>query len=124
VAVVAIAALAAACSSDNSSSPSSGDTQRISITLSDSGCDPKDIPAEAGPTTFAVENSGTAAVTEFEVLDGSHILGEVENVIPGTAKSFSLTLEEGTYTTFCPGGSAFEKGTLSVSAANAATTAG
>jgi iron uptake system component EfeO len=52
-------------------------------------------------------------------MDGSKILGEVENVVPGADRSFSLTLKAGSYTTSCPGGAKFDKGTLEV--ADAAT---
>ena len=68
----------------------------------------------AGPTTFEVTNDGAAAVTEFEVLETAMILGEVENVIPGLDRPFSLTLKAGNYTTYCPGGSTGDEGTLEV----------
>jgi iron uptake system component EfeO len=107
-----------ACSGDDNSSGSgttagAGDAT-IDITLSDSGCAPRDITAAPGRTTFSVTNDGSAAVTEFEVLKDGKILGEVENVIPGAGKSFSLTLEAGSYATKCPGGSDFDAGTLEV----------
>lgn len=113
-----------ACGSDSTSSdgtaaagagPKTGDrVTTIEVTLSDSGCEPRSISTTAGPTTFHVTNDGTAAVTEFEVLKGDRILGEVENITPGADRSFSLTLAKDSYTTYCPGGSAFEKGTLEV----------
>jgi iron uptake system component EfeO len=114
------ALLAAACgSSSKTASPgdgSGGDAQQIAVTISDNGCEPREIAAKAGPTTFSVTNDGSAAVTEFEVLDGTKILGEVENVIPGADRTFSLTLKEGTFVTYCPNGK-FEKGVLQVAAA-------
>jgi iron uptake system component EfeO len=112
-----------ACSDDSGSSAkdsgSGGDkkVQTIEITLSDSGCEPRSIPAQAGPTTFKVTNDGSAAVTEFEVLQNGRILGEVENVIPGSDRDFSLNLVAGKYDTKCPGGSAFEAGTVEVAEA-------
>ncbi len=51
-----------------------------------------------------VANDGADAVTEFEILDGDHILGEVENVAPGLSGHFSLTLKPGRFTMYCPGG--------------------
>jgi iron uptake system component EfeO len=127
--LLAVPFAVAACSSSGSSSGSSGDAAgtasaarskatQIDVTLSDNGCDPRSISAQAGPTTFRVTNDGTAAVTEFEVLDGSRILGEVENVIPGGDGNFSLTLKAGSYTTKCPGGSQFDHGTLEVAEAS------
>jgi iron uptake system component EfeO len=118
-ALLAIPLVAAACGSDSNSSdgtavPGGEEVATVEITLSDSGCEPRSISTTAGPTTFHVTNDGTAAVTEFEVLKGDRILGEVENVIPGADRSFSLTLAKDSYTTNCPGGSAFEEGTLEV----------
>ena len=108
-ALLAVPLLVAACSSD-----SGPEGPTIEVTLSDKGCEPHAISTPPGPTKFHVTNQGTAAVTEFEVLTGTRILGEVENVIPGGDRSFSLTLAAGSYTTKCPGGSDSEGGTLQV----------
>src|ERR1700709_483310 len=112
--------LAAACGDDSKSSSSpaanggtSAAKQEIKVTISDAGCAPREIPAKAGGTTFKVTNDGSAAVTEFEILDGTKILGEVENVIPGSDKMFSITLKPGTFVTYCPNGKT-EKGVLHV----------
>jgi iron uptake system component EfeO len=108
------ALLAAGCgSSSKSPGASGGDTQEIAVTISDAGCEPREIPAKAGPTTFTVTNDGSASVTEFEILDGAKIIAEVENVIPGSDRSFSITLKPGTFVTYCPNGE-FEKGVLQV----------
>lgn len=112
----------AACSSsteptagaDGSAPPGgAGEVHEIDVTISDAGCEPRQIAATAGPTTFKVTNDDSAKVTEFEVLDGDRILGEVENVIPGDTRDFSLTLAAGSFVTYCPNGE-FEKGTLEV----------
>jgi len=102
-------------SSSTSTSSKSGPT-KIAITLSDEGCEPHEIAATAGPATFTVANNGSAAVTEFEILSAGKIIGEVENVTPGADRSFSLTLKEGSYVTYCPNGKR-EKGTLEVARA-------
>jgi iron uptake system component EfeO len=88
--------------------------KRMSFTLTDAGCEPNQAKAPAGPIDFEVENAGTSKVTELEVLDGETILGEVENLSDGLSGTFSLTLEQGEYTLYCPGGSE-ERGTLTVS---------
>jgi iron uptake system component EfeO len=85
----------------------------FSVQLTDEGCDPHTARIPAGPVTFEVENAGTSKVSEFEVLEGDTILGEKENLSDGFSGSFSLTLEEGTYTMYCPGG-AVERGELTV----------
>jgi iron uptake system component EfeO len=97
---------------------SSGDTpagaKKMAFELTDAGCVPNEAKAPAGPITFEVENAGTSKVTELEVMDGETILGEVENLSDGFTGSFSLTLEQGEYILYCPGGED-EKGTLTVS---------
>ena len=59
-------------------------------------------------------NDGAAKITEYEVLDGDRILGEAENIAPGLSGEFYLTLRAGDYTTYCPGGTSQERGTLKV----------
>jgi iron uptake system component EfeO len=108
----ALTALATGCGSSDDA-PKGAKT--MSFELTDAGCVPNTAKAPAGPITFEVENAGTSKVTEFEVLDGDTILGEKENLgAEGLTGSFSLTLEQGEYTLYCPGGDD-EKGTLTVS---------
>jgi len=107
----ALAALVAGCGSGEDA-PKGAKT--MSFELTDAGCVPNTAKAPAGPITFDVENAGTSQVSEFEVLDGDTILGEKENLSDGLSGSFSLTVEQGEYTLYCPGGED-EKGTLTVS---------
>ncbi len=48
------------------------------------------------------------------MLDGDSILGERENITEGLSASFSLNLEQGEYTLYCPNGTESERGTLTV----------
>jgi iron uptake system component EfeO len=105
-----LAILAAGCGS--SEDPPKG-AEKMSFRLTDAGCEPHTAKAQAGPITFEVTNAGTTKVTEFEVLDGDTILGEKENLSDGLSGSFSLTLQKGEYTLYCPGGSD-ERGSLTV----------
>jgi iron uptake system component EfeO len=105
-----LVALTAGCGS-SSDAPKGAKT--MSFELTDAGCVPNSAKAAAGPITFDVENAGSSKVTELEVLDGDTILGEIENLSDGLSGSFSLTLEQGEYTLFCPGGDD-ERGTLTV----------
>ena len=106
-----------ACSSDDGGGTDGGDTSSgvltVEVLFTDAGCEPADITTPLGPTTFHVSNTDAGAVTEFEVLDGGRILGEVENLTPGLDGDFTLDLEPGSFETYCPGGSA-ERGTLTV----------
>ena len=110
--------LVAGCSSgDDDEGTAKVDGPTVNVTLSDTGCEPRAMTAKAGPTNFLVTNKGSSAVTEFEILQGGKILGEVENVIPGVDRNLGITLKAGSYTTKCPGGKTFDAGTLEVSAA-------
>jgi iron uptake system component EfeO len=111
LAVVVPATLLAACG-DSDDAPAGA--KKVAIKLTDAGCDPAALELDAGPTSFQVTNAGTGRVTEFEVLDGSKILGEKENLASGLSGSFVLTLQPGTYTMSCPGGTSTATGQLVV----------
>ena len=64
--------------------PRRGHAGTVNVTLTDAGCKPAKLTLPAGPTTFEVTNDGTPRSREFEVLQGSRILGEVENMAPGS----------------------------------------
>jgi iron uptake system component EfeO len=106
-----LALFVAACGSSSSDAPAG--SQELSFQLTDAGCEPHNVSAKAGPINFKVENGGTAAVTEMEVLEEETLLGERENITEGLSGSFALTLEEGEYTIQCNGGTE-EDGTLKV----------
>jgi iron uptake system component EfeO len=117
VAACLAAVFASACGSSGDPAPEGAKT--MSFQLTDAGCVPNTAKAPAGAIVFEVDNSGTSKVSEFEVLDGDTILGEVENLSDGLSGSFSLTLEQGEYTLYCPGGDD-ERGTLTISGKAAA----
>jgi iron uptake system component EfeO len=111
VAACAATALFAVACGSSEDAPENATTK--SFQLTDAGCVPNTAKAPAGPIVFEVENAGTSKVTEFEVMDGDEILGEKENLSDGLSGSFTLTLDAGEYTLYCPGG-ADERGTLTV----------
>jgi iron uptake system component EfeO len=106
-----LTAFAAACGS-NEDPPAGAKT--MSFELTDAGCSPRDATTAPGPIQFKIENGGTAKVTEMEIMEGDRVLGERENITEGLSTDFTLTLEKGNYTIYCPGGSD-ERGTLTVS---------
>jgi iron uptake system component EfeO len=114
----------AGCGSSGSSGGASSGARHVKVALTGQGCSPAQLKVASGPTTFDVSNDGAGAVTEFEILKGSRIVGEVENVAAGLNRSFSLTLQPGTYTTYCPGGKGASKGTLTVTGAAVNVAAG
>jgi iron uptake system component EfeO len=110
VAAIAPATALAACG--NSTSAKKGSKQ-IAVTLTDSGCTPRQISVSSGPLTFNITNGGTSKVSEMELKrsDGV-ILGESENVVEGIKGSFSLNLDPGRYVVSCPTGDAEDQRTL------------
>jgi len=94
-------------------------TKEVKIELTDTGC-PKSLTVPAGQTKFAIENVDSSEVTEFEVLDGKKVVGEKENLVAGLSGSFTIALQAGRYTLYCPNGDR-EKGTLVVTGATGAT---
>lgn len=110
--LLGVVLLVAGCGGSGTSGGRAG--KPVAIALDDTGCTPVDLELAAGPTTFNVTGGGAGKVTEFEVFDGSRILGEVENVTPGLERSFALNLEAGSYVLSCTGGSQEPTGTLTV----------
>jgi iron uptake system component EfeO len=99
-----------ACGSSEDPPPGA---KKLSFELTDEGCLPHQASAPTGPIAVEAENTGSSKVTEIEVMEGEKILGEKENLSDGLSGSFSLTLDPGEYTIYCPGGDD-ERGTLTV----------
>ena len=77
----------------------------IKVAASDKSCDLSASTAPSGPVTFTISNTGSD-VTELEILaaDKLRIVGEKENVGPGTNPTYVAQLEPGTYYTSCKPG--------------------
>ncbi len=109
VAVVAGLALTlAACSNSKKSAGAADeadDSVTVKVVLTPQGCAPTPASIEAGHVDFEVSNDNAGGVTEAELRsgDGSHILGEQENLTPGLSGGFSLNIQPGTYKINCPG---------------------
>ena len=81
-------------------SPSQGAEARIPVTINDEGCSPSSIEAAAGKVVFEVTNGGSE-VGEFEVLSGTRVVDEVENIVPGFVINFTTRLDGGSYDLIC-----------------------
>lgn len=114
-ATAATASSAAAGSGAPNAGPTAVPTVRqVQVSISDAGCSPQTLSLPAGPATFIVSNSGSSNVLEYEIEQAGRIIGEVENVIPGIDRSFTLNLKPGAYVLNCPGGTTAATGTLTV----------
>jgi iron uptake system component EfeO len=92
----------------------------VSVVLTNDGCTPSASSVRSGPMTFKVTNQNATAVSELELLSGERIVGEKENLAPGFSGSFSLDLDAGTYSLYCPGAST-QNTTFTVTGQKAAT---
>jgi iron uptake system component EfeO len=116
VSLAALGLVACGGGQDGGGSGTVGKNPRtLEVTLTAQGCSPTKLTAPAGPLTFAVKNSGTAAVTELELKDSTGlIMGEHENVLAGLPGSFTLNVAPGKYIVNCPNGEEEDNGALLV----------
>jgi iron uptake system EfeUOB component EfeO/EfeM len=110
-----LAAVPLALSACGSNSSSSAVDTHLPIVISDKGCDPATATVGAGKIAFDVTNHGSSKVTEFYVKQNGSTVGEVENVVPGSPKTLTLTLKTGDYEMQCPNGTETERASLTVS---------
>jgi len=80
-------------------------TDALTVSSTASACDVSGDAASSGTLTFDVSNKGDD-VTEFYLLaeDGLRIVGEVENIAPGTSRTLTLVAQPGKYFTVCKPG--------------------
>ena len=105
-ALLCAATLLAGCggSAGSGAAAPSQPTTEVKIALSDAGCEPTPATVPAGPVKFLITNSGSGKVTEAELQKDGKILGEKESLTPGLSGDFSLRLDGGAYSIYCPGG--------------------
>lgn len=95
------------CSSGSSSSSGSGG--KVAIKAGDSACDVAKTEFDAGEIAFEVQNTGTDATEVYVYGKGSSgaydkIVGEVEDIAPGTSRDFQVDVTSGTYEVACKPG--------------------
>ncbi|MEV6607595.1 iron uptake system protein EfeO [Kutzneria sp. NPDC051319] len=109
-AIAAAATLAlTACggSSTSGSAPQNnapaGEGGDVTVAITADGCQPTPSSISSGTVNFKVSNKDAGAVTEAELMSGTQMLGEQENLTPGLDGGFSLELAKGDYQIYCPG---------------------
>ncbi|MFL6140032.1 MAG: hypothetical protein ACJ74O_19825 [Frankiaceae bacterium] len=108
VAVPALPLLAACGGSGGSGGSSSAGGTEVTVQAGDDSCRLSRTALDAGATTFAVTNKGSK-VTEVYVYGRqgdafTKVIGEVENIGPGTSRDMPVTLGGGTYEVACKPG--------------------
>ena len=85
--------------------PNSASGNAIAVTSTNDACKVGATTAASGTVAFDVKNDG-AQVTEFYLMadDGLRIIGEVENIAPGTSRTLTATVQPGSYQTLCKPG--------------------
>jgi iron uptake system component EfeO len=106
--VVPVLALTTACqkvvTDAGSDSGGGSDNRTVNVTIADAGCSAEPTSIQAGPATFKVANDEAKTVNEAELInEAGRILAERENLSPGLSGSFSLNLDAGDYSIYCPG---------------------
>ena len=109
LAVLPLLALTACGTSSTTSNSSGGSASNISVVSGNTSCEVARTSLPAGKVTFDVRNSGDD-VTEVYVYgkgsDGefNKVVGEVENIAPGTSRDFPVTVSSGEYQVACKPG--------------------
>lgn len=77
-----------------------GETQSVTVAITERGCEPGELSIPAGRTAFRIVNRSDRAL-EWEILDGVMVLEERENIAPGLTQGLTARLEPGTYAITC-----------------------
>jgi iron uptake system component EfeO len=81
---------------------SSGDG--IAVTATDDSCEVATTELDAGRTTFSAKNEGSDVTEVYVYAPGDRVMGEVENIGPGTSRDLTVDLTAGTYEVACKPG--------------------
>ena len=98
VTVVVVLAIASACASK--ASPG----EKVAVTASSSECGVSRTDLTSGSTTFAVTNKGTEVTEVYVYGENDKVMGEVENIGPGTSRDVTVDLDAGSYEVACKPG--------------------
>jgi uncharacterized cupredoxin-like copper-binding protein len=94
---VTVPVLIGACSSTD-------DSNAVAVTAGNKECEVAKTDLPAGKTTFKVTNEGDDVTEVYVYGRGDQVKGEVENIGPGTSRTFSADLAAGTYEVACKPG--------------------
>lgn len=95
--VLACASLVVGCSKKDASGA-------VAITATDDACKVADTTLSSGETTFAIDNEGTKTTEVYVYGPKDKIMGEREDIAPGTSADLTVKLGKGTYEVACKPG--------------------
>jgi iron uptake system component EfeO len=103
---VVSAVLAAGCGggAGASDSGSTGSDDAIAVDAGDTTCEVAATKLPAGRHTFAVSNSASQVTEVYVYASGDQVVGEVENIGPGTTRDLTVDLSAGAYEIACKPG--------------------
>lgn len=101
-ALIGVVALTTGCSAFQKNSADGDEKNHVTVNITDDTCDVSTSSVASGTVRFTLNNKGTVR-NEFEILatDKLRIIGERENLGPGTSVDYTVTLEPGNYFTAC-----------------------
>jgi iron uptake system component EfeO len=104
VAAITMTACGGSSSGGGGGSTPAGDSRTATVTITAAdGCAISSTTYPAGALTFKITNQDATAVSEVELVSGERIVGEKENLPPGFSGTFSVDVDGGTYSLYCPG---------------------
>jgi iron uptake system component EfeO len=100
-----VLAAATACSSAGGAGGAGGSAAgRLSIAAGDTACAVSTGSLPAGRHTFAVQNTGSDVTEVYVYAAGERVVGEAENIGPGTGRDLTVDLPAGSYQVTCKPG--------------------
>ncbi len=100
--LVALAAAVSLSACSGGDSPVAA--EQLSVTSSDDVCTVNDDRVAAGPVTLTVVNEGDQVTEVYVYGEGDAIIGEKEDITPGSSADFTVELEAGRYEIACKPG--------------------
>jgi iron uptake system component EfeO len=117
---VALAGLGAGCGDASGTGASrSGDT--IAVDAGETTCEVAATRLPAGRHTFAVSNSASQVTEVYVYASGDRVVGEVENIGPGTTRDLTVDLTAGAYEIACKPGMAGDGNRTALTVTDATT---
>lgn len=102
--VLAVTVLAVALVLSGATGCSSSAAAAVKVTSSESSCEVSQNRLPAGTSTFSVTNKGNDVTEVYVYGAGDAVIGEVEDIGPGTTRDLKVKLGAGTYSVACKPG--------------------